>query len=230
MIYKTFSRSRPLSWSSMSLFDEQPYCDPEKWYQKYVIHQDCTRSKLADDGITMLQAFCAITGIADDSACPQNESSREMEFGSLIDKRLQVDPKFLPHVPRYQHMQYPLKGAFNSIPLIGFPDGLEIDPSYVLADYKTGKAPWTQKKADTTGQLTMYLLLLFIIKGIRPEEFECRIHWLPTQDNSDFSIGLIDDTDMKTFYTNRTMSGILEFGVRIKRVYAEMEEYCKNHV
>lgn len=227
--YLTFNKKRPMSWSSLSLFDEPPYCNPEKWYQKYVIHQDCTRSKYEGSIITQ-QAFCAVTGIIDDENCPQNETSREMQFGSLIDKALQLDPTFLPHVPRYTHMQYELRTKFGAIPLVGYPDGLELIPKKrTLADYKTGKAPWTQKKADEAGQLTMYLLLLWIIEKIPPEEFECMIHWLPTKDNGDFSISLVDDTDLRTFYTSRTMVDILRFGQRINATYKAMEEYCKNH-
>lgn len=226
MSYLTFKKDRPMSWSSISLFDEPPYNDPEKWYQKYVIHQDCTRRK-EEDGIVRV-AFCAVSMLEDDATCPQNETSLAMEFGSLIDKKLQLDPLFLPHVPRYEHMQYPLETTFMNIPLIGYPDGLAFK-SPTLADYKTGKVAWTQKKADTTGQLTLYLFLIYLIKKMRPEEFECIIHWLPTHELGDFSIGLVDDTDMKTFYTHRTMSDILMMGKRINKAYLEMEEYCKSH-
>lgn len=154
--------------------------------------------------------------------------SKEMAFGSRIDKDIQSNPDFLPELPRYPLMQYKMNVVFNNIPLVGLPDGLDLD-NFLLCDYKTGKVAWTQKKADETGQLTMYLLLIYITTKISPEKFRCFIHWLPTQDNGDFSISFHDTLKPVTFETKRTMKDLLAFGVRIKKTLKMMEEYCQNH-
>lgn len=123
-----------------------------------------------------------------------------------------------------------MKVNFSGVELVGLPDGLDLESSpKLLADYKTGKKEWTQARADEHGQLTMYLMLVYIMHKIPPEEFECRIHWLPTKENGDFSISLISETDFQTFYTKRTMLDLLAFGARIKRVYKEMKEYAEGH-
>lgn len=154
----------------------------------------------------------------------KKQESKELTFGSIIDKKIQDDPKFMPSLPRYPHMQYKMKVMFDGVPLVGLPDGLDLD-KYLLADYKTGKKAWDQKRADETGQLTMYLLLLYISKKLPPEKFKCYIHWLPTEERGDFSIDLIKDCKPITFETKRTMTDVLLFGLRIKKVIKDMEEY-----
>lgn len=174
--------------------------DPEQWYRSYIL------------------------GI--------KSSSREMTFGSKVDKRIQEDPKFLPDLPRYPLMQYKLVAVFDGIPLIGLPDGLTLTDKggkCLLADYKTGKKAWDQKRADETGQLTMYLFLLYLTQKLSPTRFDCMIHWLETRDNEDFSIGFVKDMEVKTFHTKRTMVDILKFGQRIKDTVKAMDKYCENH-
>lgn len=155
----------------------------------------------------------------------KRQESKEMTFGSLIDKRIQDDPNFLPHLPRYEHMQYKMKVMFDGIPLVGVPDGLNLTGKKELADYKTGKKKWDKKRADETGQLTFYLFLLYITHKIKPEEFILMIHWLPTEETGSFEIRMINE-QVKTFYTKRTMSDLLAFGARIKKVVKEMEIYA----
>lgn len=158
----------------------------------------------------------------------KRSTSKEMTFGSEVDRRLQDDPEFLPHVPRYPLMQHRMEAKFAQLVLVGVPDGLDLD-NYLLADYKTGKVAWTQKRADETGQLKMYLLLILLTEKIRPENFECMIHWLPTRETGDFAIELIDEKDCKTFHTAFTMRDILDFGMRIKKTVKAMKLYAKSH-
>lgn len=157
-------------------------------------------------------------------------TSPELEFGSMVDKRLQVDPEYLPNVPRYPHMQHKMRSKWHDIPIIGVPDGLDFETTpKVLSDYKTGKNPWTQKKADQTGQLTMYTMLLYLTDGIKPEEWDCKILWLPTAYTPDFKIDFRNPTDPEliTFNTKRTMLDMLKFGQRIKDTYALMQRYVE---
>ena len=196
-----FLQNRPLSWSAINCFSDPQWGDPEKWYQTYILNK--------------------------------RQSSKELEFGSIIDKKIQDDLKFLPDLPRYPLMQHKLKVAFDKIHLVGLPDGLCLK-SFFLADYKTGKIPWTQEKANETGQLTMYLFLIYITYKIPPEQFTCFIHWLPTQkeERGDFNdvISFRDNpVRVFSFKTKRTMTDLLYFGEKIKKVIGEMEMYVRNH-
>lgn len=158
----------------------------------------------------------------------KRQTSKEMTFGSMVDKRIQDDPKFLPDLPRYPLMQYDMKVKFGDIMLTGRPDGLDLD-NFLLADYKTGKNKWDKKRADETGQLTMYLLLVYVTHKIPPEKFDCMIHWLPTQENGDFTITFKKKMKHQTFKTKRNMTDLLRFGVRINKITQEMIDYANNY-
>jgi hypothetical protein len=154
-----------------------------------------------------------------------------MEFGSYVDKRIQEDPNFYPDLPRYERMQHRMTGIpFAHLKLTGIPDGLNFKINKILADYKTGKNEWTIKRAKETGQLKFYLLLLWITERFNPEDFECRIHWLPTKENESFEIVFVEEGKFQTFVVRHKMSDILKFGQKILKVHKEMEEYCEKHL
>jgi len=155
----------------------------------------------------------------------KRQTSREMTFGSMIDKRFQNDPTFLPEIQRYSVLQHEMKVMFADIPLIGYSDGWEPDTARLM-DLKTGKAPWTKKRANDTTQLTMYALMLYIQDKVKPEDISFTIVHLPTKENGDFSIGFRDDPVVpQYFHTKRIMEDLLLFGAHIKKTYAQMQEY-----
>ena len=198
-----FPYERPLSYSQLSTFKWRK----QDWYEKYVIHQNCTRE------------LCALG----EDDCPVVRTSPEMIFGSMVDKKIQEDPTYLPQVPRLKHLQYPLRVDFNGIPLVGYPDNLDLDNPH-LRDTKTGKKKWDKKRADETDQLTMYLFQIYLIHKIHPEKFECAIDWLPTH-IKDGEVALIDETDIVVIKTKRSMTDILRFGNKIIETRKAMEEY-----
>lgn len=155
------------------------------------------------------------------------QESRELSFGSYVDKKLQEDPAFLPQVERYPVMQHEMRIVFDGVPLVGFADGW--DPLKLrLKDDKTGKKAWTQKRADETGQLTMYALMLYLIDKVKPADLELFISWLPTEEKGDFYIGFRDTPVVpKVFKTKRTMLQLLQFGQRIKTTLAAMQSYAQ---
>lgn len=158
----------------------------------------------------------------------KRESSPEMDFGNMVDDRIQKDPTFIPDLPRYPLMQEKMTIAFNGIKLVGKFDGLDLD-NFILADYKTGVKKWDKKRTKETIQLTFYLFLIYVTKKIPPEKFTCKIHWLPTKKQDiGFSteISFRDDPVVPiTFETKKTMSDLLKFGKFIKNTINEMEKY-----
>lgn len=158
----------------------------------------------------------------------ERQQSKEMDFGSYVDKKIQDDPTFIPSLPRYPHMQWEGKVVFNKIPLIGKLDGVDFNKK-ILIDYKTGKKEWDQKRIDEHEQLTFYALLVYVIKKIKPEDFVYKIHWLPTKETGDFVIDFRDDPVVPiTFESKRTMKDILLYGTKIMRIVKEMEQFVKN--
>lgn len=158
------------------------------------------------------------------------QSSPQLTFGDKVDKRLQSDPTFLPMVERYPIPQHKMRAKFGDLWLIGFADGW--DPAGKrLKDDKTGVNPWDQLRADSTGQLTMYALLLHLAEKIKPEDISMFISWLPTVQKGDWTIGFRDNPVVPVVIeTRRTMRQCLEFGARIKRVRKEMLAYAQNHI
>lgn len=154
----------------------------------------------------------------------------ELAFGSMVDERIQSDKKFLPHLERFPIMQHRMTMTFNGIPLVGVAD--HFDPGGKkgprLKDDKTGRKPWDQKRADETGQLTLYTFFLYETEKIKPEDLRLSIDWLPTHIKGG-EIAFIEPNHRKlipvTIHTRRTMHDILKFGQRINETYAAMEEY-----
>lgn len=212
---KTFDPERAFSWSAMSKFK----WSKEQWYQKYVMKIEA-------------------------------EKTPELIFGSWVDEKIQKSKKFLPHVIRYPLLQHRMETTFNGIPLVGLPDAYRPPVEVVIGknkkktnfkfdvlrpairDYKTGRNPWTQVRADETGQLTFYALLLWLTEGIRADDVEFYIDWLPTR-YQDGKIVFIEKDHRKlkpkTFKTRRTMRQVLKFGQTIMDTYEEMLTYAKNH-
>lgn len=196
--YPTLDPTRALSWSSISSFE----WNKDQWWRKYIGKE-----------------------------IP--EVTPELEFGSRIDKKLQDEPDFLPNMVRYNQLQFEMRCEFNGIPLVGIADTyeerrIETGPPYAaLRDYKTGRKPWDKKRADETGQLTMYCLMLWLLYKVRPEDVELWIDWMPTH-IKDGKIEFIKEGDIRSFRTKRTMKQVLEFGQRIVDTYAAMHEYCKH--
>lgn len=160
----------------------------------------------------------------------EDGATKEMLFGSEIGRRLASDPTFMPQVPRGEVFEYELRFMFGDIPMVGYIDSWSEKTQFILDEYKTGKKAWTKKRADEHGQFDTYTLGMWVLRKIRPEDIKLRLHWLPTQENGDFSISFIDPKDCKTFQTSRSMSDILRFGMRINEIYKKMDEYCKNHI
>lgn len=213
-----YHKDRPLSWSAISSFE----WNKGQWYAKYVVHGKCQR----DDVEKGTVGFCVVAGFPDPE-CPVVKKTIELIFGSYVDKRIQDDPTYLPELVRYPILQHEMRGTFNKIPLLGYADTFSpLTNFYALRDYKTGRKPWDQKRADQTGQLTMYMFMLYLRDKIKPEDIEAYIDWLPTH-IVDGKIAFIEPVTIHSFKTKRIMREVLAFGQRIKDVWQQMEEYCQ---
>lgn len=153
----------------------------------------------------------------------------EMKFGkkfaqSIEDGTCEVKELLTTLQDKKEH---PFRVKFGNMTLIGYADAF-CDKSFKkLDEVKTGKKAWTQKRADEHGQFDMYLLMNYITNKIRPEEVDCTLYWIPTQDNGDFSISFVQPIKVHPFKTKRTMADILTFGSRINNAVKEMEAYAK---
>ena len=170
--------------------------DPEQWFKKYVLNE-------------------------------KEPESVEMAFGKVLAKSLEDGNCTIPKLTEAlkNKKEHPFSVMFSTIPLVGFADDFDDKTFKELNEVKTGKKAWDQKRADEHRQFDFYLLMNFITNKIKPEDVKCRLFWLPTKDNGDFSISFIDPLTIHVFETSRTMKDILNLGVEIKATWKAMEEY-----
>lgn len=165
----------------------------------------------------------------------ESPKTPELEFGSMVGKKLETDQTFLPQIKRNNVMEHEFRCMFNGIELVGYADSFCTITNKELQEYKTGVKPWDQKRVDEHGQITMYLLMHYLITKTRPEDLDITLWWMPTkrQENGDFTveISFIEpiEKNIKFFKTKRTMKDILSFGVEIKKTYKKMELYALSH-
>ena len=175
--------------------------DKEQWYQKYVM-------KI------------------------KPEPSAAMLFGSKVGKQIETDPKYLPQIPRQKVMEYEFEAKYKGITLTGFADAFD-DDIFRLEEYKTGKyqKPWTQKRVDNHGQITMYLFMKWLKAKIPPEKYTCGLHWMPTEEWPDGSVHFVEPIEdhIKHFETKRTMKDLRAFAQRIETNIEAMVRYCEQH-
>jgi len=157
----------------------------------------------------------------------QDPPTREMEFGKRFAKAIEDGTPMAP-VTVLPRVEEKLSVMFGDIPLIGFMDTYDHDKR-IVGEFKTGKKAWTQERVDSHGQITMYLLMLYITYKIKPEDYTCFLESVQTEERGDFSIGLVQPTVVQHFDTKRTMKDITLFGTRILKTVAEMESFANSY-
>lgn len=154
--------------------------------------------------------------------------NKRMTFGSLVGKRIENDPTYIPQLPR-GIMEYGITTKMGKIELIGFMDAYNPDTK-TINEYKTsGPDGWNQSKVDDHGQLTLYCLLLLLKEGIKPEDVTIQLHHLHTTEGGDFAIAFAKPFTLNSYTTKRTTEQVLKFGAEIIKLRKEMELYIKNH-
>lgn len=154
--------------------------------------------------------------------------TKEIEFGSYIDKRIQTDPNFIPEIPRGDSLQHTITLSLGDFDLVGLFDIYDSKTPFI-GEIKTGKAVWDQNRVDKHDQITMYCLLLYLNNQIIPESLTLKLYWLPTEEKQDFSIGFIEPRTLYIFETKRTLKQCLEFAGEIIKIRKEMKKFIHNY-
>jgi len=163
---------------------------PYKWYMKYVIGEEE----------------------------PPNPA---MIAGKLIGERLAEDPLYLPDVERAETFEQELKGTIENIKLIGFLDSFSLEKK-VLLEYKTSKnkSSWSQKKAESHGQLDMYAYLIYQTYGIKPEELTIKLISITVDEE-----GIPLEEPPRVFEVKKTIEDVLIFANEVVDIRNEMLAY-----
>lgn len=162
------------------------------------------------------------------------EGNKRMSFGSLVGKRIESDPTYIPMLPREGVCEFGIKVKMGDIELVGFLDSYS-EELKIINEFKTSSAGgWNQKKVNSSdmagGQLTFYALLLYLKYGIDPSDLTIRLHHLHVCENGDFSIAFCKPFKIDTYITKRTKKDVLMFGAEILQVRKQMEEYARERL
>lgn len=147
-------------------------------------------------------------------------------FGKNVGERLASELDFLPEVPRLKEYEHELLVKIGKIECIGFLDNFDLD-NRAFSEFKTGKK-WTQEKADTHGQIDMYCAMIYLKYGIKPEDLDIKLIWLPTEEQQDFRTDFVKDMKPVIFPVKKTMRDILLFMTSIQVIHKEMLDYIRS--
>lgn len=144
-------------------------------------------------------------------------------FGKNVGERLATEQDFLPEVPRLKEYEHELCVKIGKIPCIGFLDNFDLEAK-CFSEFKTGKK-WTQDKANKHRQIDMYAAMIYLKYGIKPEDLNIKLIWLPTEEKQDFRTDFVKDMKPVIFPIKKTMRDILSFMAEVQVVHKEMQEY-----
>lgn len=153
--------------------------------------------------------------------------TKEMVWGKMVAESFGTDKPLAP-VEIYPVVEHKMAVIFNKMKLIGYID--TYDPAtHNFREYKTGKKPWTQDRANEHGQLKMYALMLYVSHKVTPDKYTIFLDYIPTKENGDFSVDFVKPIKVHSFQVHLTMQDILRFAARINETVKAMEAYAQKH-
>lgn len=163
-------------------------------------------------------------------------SNPGMEYGKIVATALEhgkdtddlLTDTAMGLLPKYdvadQEIRAELKTKDGVIEVLGRPDTMD-SHSYAFREYKTGKSPWTQKKAQNHLQMKFYAMLIYL-KYKKPLR-EAHLDWIETV----FEDGQTKPTGrVESFRVVFSLQDILNTMALTSRVAKEIEIAYASHV
>lgn len=161
----------------------------------------------------------------------QRMNNRYTDFGRKIHEGLEkkeTDDKEVEfcrlYIPTPAIHEPIIKVQCEKLPILIKPDGITRGKNPIIDEYKTGKAPWTQTKADSHGQLTFYDMAWYWRYKKIPDN---RLIWIPTMEDEYGSIRLTGKIP-QVFKTKRTITDIVEMYGRANDAWMGIQKFCKS--
>lgn len=146
-----------LSWTQISMWQRTPL----RYTQKYMLNEDI---EFKNSGIEY-----------------GKKTSEALETGDYGDDDLLRAVGSL--LPRYSSSEHELKVTMETsngaVPLLGKLDTFD-PPTWSFREYKTGRVPWNQSKAQKHKQLLHYTTMIWLIVGKIPPEVH--LDWIETEE------------------------------------------------
>lgn len=163
-------------------------------------------------------------------------SNRAMEYGKVVADALEhgietgdllTDAAMLM-LPKYdvadQEMIAEMKTKDGWVKLLGRPDTLD-SKTFAFGEYKTGRVPWTQAKAQKHLQLALYATIIYLKHGVVPSKID--LIWIETvhEDGKVVPTGRVE-----SFPVTLGLKDILETMTLVTRVAKDIEVAYAAHV
>lgn len=149
------------------------------------------------------------------------KTSEALESGADTgDMLLDTVVAMLPHYEKREHkIRVPFITPAGEVDLLGQLDTFGMKKGPRFREYKTGRVPWTQARANKHKQMPHYGALIYLKHGKVPTE--AHLDWAETE--YDEAGDLCFTGKMLTFHVNLTLQGILEYLTVASRVAQEID-------
>lgn len=133
-------------------------------------------------------------------------------------------------LPKYdiadQEIRVDMKTRDGVVPIVGRPDTLD-SVTKAFREYKTGRHPWTQKKAQEHLQMRFYAMIIYLKYGVVLKE--AWLDWIETFDDLD-SRKISPTGHVESFKVTFTLKDILETMALTSKVAKEIAIAYAAHV
>lgn len=157
-------------------------------------------------------------------------SSRAMDYGKMVATSLETERETgdlltdtaISLLPKYdiadKEIRASLKTKDGEIILVGRPDTMD-SKTFAFREYKTGRIPWTQKKAQDHLQMKFYMLLIHLKHSVILKE--AYLDWIETEYTPE---GTVKPTGhIESFKVTLTLRDLIHTMALVSSVAKEIE-------
>lgn len=222
-----------LSWSKISSFDNyrsqfiKTYFEKQPFFEtKEIVYWKVLGAVLETESFDFDIIMENIS--KDRNWNPQPLESRVQRLAEISFEKISGDEEFCEKLMNFQFELAPiyeqsLKQTVNDVYCTGYidncPDITEWPLEY-FREFKTGKKPWTQERADQHGQIYFYAMLLEEQTGVMPSR--AYLDWIVTTDDEEGNI--IGTWEIKTFEVKIDPKKVKKLREKLPKYIEEMNE------
>lgn len=182
-----------ISWSQFDLFNKSP----REYWKRYALNEDRSANKYFSKG---------------------DEFAKTVDGEETSDEILKAIMHIVPKFSQMEHkVEVVLKNGEKMLSILDSCDALETQ----FYEYKTGKIPWNQVRAEKHEQLLFYALALYI-KGNKQVIPACQLVWIETEEID----GRLEYTgNIESFAVKFTKAKLEKFEDKIIKVINDIEDF-----
>lgn len=165
-------------------------------------------------------------------------SNAAMEFGKKTSDALENGAEtgdmmldtVVAMLPHYEKREYDIRAPFETtdgiVDLLGKLDTFGIKKGPRFREYKTGRVPWTQSRAEKHRQMQHYGTLIYLKFGVLPTE--AYLDWAQTEWGEDNELCFTGK--ILTFPVVVKLQDILQYLAIVSRVAREIDAAYRKHM